>query len=239
MSRRTVYYRIRDSRLHTIRTRCGSQRVLLESIEATEAGAFRHSITNHEYNFTVLVWKGYGVFPRCKNVVKAEWIACNRLENMALSTTARKAIGVARTSHELGRVELQVILEDDPVRHVLTDRQWDRLDLTREGLMRHNVVRVRWFLDPVGLHLRQQIDVRVAPRVDHPLGPDQRCAVRVGTRENGVQGNPRHAIGAGVGQAHGRRARVLVPEDDDLAAADRAPAGRSNTATAATRRDHA
>jgi excisionase family DNA binding protein len=34
VSRRTVYYRIRDGRLRTIRTRCGSQRVLLESIEA-------------------------------------------------------------------------------------------------------------------------------------------------------------------------------------------------------------
>jgi hypothetical protein len=78
---------------------------LSEPIETTEIGGFRHSITNHEYNFTVLVWKGYGVFPGCKNVVKAEWIACNRLENMALSTTARKAISVARTSHDLGRVE--------------------------------------------------------------------------------------------------------------------------------------
>jgi excisionase family DNA binding protein len=34
VSRRTVYYRIRDGRLQTIRTRCGSQRVLLSSIEA-------------------------------------------------------------------------------------------------------------------------------------------------------------------------------------------------------------
>lgn len=34
VSRRTVYYRIRDGRLRTIRTRCGSQRVLLSSIEA-------------------------------------------------------------------------------------------------------------------------------------------------------------------------------------------------------------
>src|SRR5213595_1423001 len=33
VSRRTVYYRIRQGRLRTIRTRCGSQRVLLESIE--------------------------------------------------------------------------------------------------------------------------------------------------------------------------------------------------------------
>ena len=33
LSRRTVYYRIRDGRLTTIRTRCGSQRVLLSSIE--------------------------------------------------------------------------------------------------------------------------------------------------------------------------------------------------------------
>ena len=34
VSRRTVYYRIRDGRLRTIRARCGSQRVLIESIEA-------------------------------------------------------------------------------------------------------------------------------------------------------------------------------------------------------------
>jgi excisionase family DNA binding protein len=33
VSRRTVYYRIREGRLQTIRTRCGSQRVLLSSIE--------------------------------------------------------------------------------------------------------------------------------------------------------------------------------------------------------------
>ncbi len=33
VSRRTVYYRIRDGRLETVRTRGGSQRVLLTSIE--------------------------------------------------------------------------------------------------------------------------------------------------------------------------------------------------------------
>ncbi len=33
VSRRTVYYRIQEGRLETIRTRCGSQRVLLVSIE--------------------------------------------------------------------------------------------------------------------------------------------------------------------------------------------------------------
>ena len=33
VSRRTVYYRIREGRLCTIRTKCGSQRVLLSSIE--------------------------------------------------------------------------------------------------------------------------------------------------------------------------------------------------------------
>ena len=33
VSRRTVYYRIREGRLQTIRTRCGSQRVLVSSIE--------------------------------------------------------------------------------------------------------------------------------------------------------------------------------------------------------------
>jgi excisionase family DNA binding protein len=34
MSRRTIYYRIREGRLRTIRARCGSQRVLISSIEA-------------------------------------------------------------------------------------------------------------------------------------------------------------------------------------------------------------
>jgi excisionase family DNA binding protein len=34
VSRRTVYYRIRDGRLRTIRTRCGSQRVVAPSLEA-------------------------------------------------------------------------------------------------------------------------------------------------------------------------------------------------------------
>lgn len=34
VSRRTVYYRIRDGTLKTVRTRGGSQRVLVESIEA-------------------------------------------------------------------------------------------------------------------------------------------------------------------------------------------------------------
>ena len=33
VSRRTVYYLIRDGKLRTIRTMCGSQRVLLESID--------------------------------------------------------------------------------------------------------------------------------------------------------------------------------------------------------------
>ena len=34
VSRRTVYYRIRDGKLRTMRTAGGSQRVLVESIEA-------------------------------------------------------------------------------------------------------------------------------------------------------------------------------------------------------------
>ena len=34
VSRRTVYYRIREGRLHTIRTLGGSQRVLLDSLRA-------------------------------------------------------------------------------------------------------------------------------------------------------------------------------------------------------------
>ena len=38
VSRRTVYYRIRDGKLLTLRTRCGSQRVLMESIRKLLAG---------------------------------------------------------------------------------------------------------------------------------------------------------------------------------------------------------
>ena len=34
VSRRTVYYRIKERRLQTVRTPCGSQRVLVESISA-------------------------------------------------------------------------------------------------------------------------------------------------------------------------------------------------------------
>lgn len=34
VSRRTVYYRIREGKLKTIRTLCGSQRVLVDSIDA-------------------------------------------------------------------------------------------------------------------------------------------------------------------------------------------------------------
>lgn len=44
VSRRTVYNRIREGRLRTIRTRCGSQRVLLESVESLlREGARRRS----------------------------------------------------------------------------------------------------------------------------------------------------------------------------------------------------
>ena len=35
--RRTVYYRIREGRLHTVRTLGGSQRVLVASLEALKA----------------------------------------------------------------------------------------------------------------------------------------------------------------------------------------------------------
>lgn len=34
VSKRTVYYRIREGRLQTVRTPCGSQRVLRSSVEA-------------------------------------------------------------------------------------------------------------------------------------------------------------------------------------------------------------
>jgi len=44
VSRRTVYYRIRDGKLRTIRTRCRSQRVLMESIEALLRATARPAI---------------------------------------------------------------------------------------------------------------------------------------------------------------------------------------------------
>lgn len=69
---------------------------LVEEVDGLRAGEFRHSITNHEYAFTVMRWSGYGVLPACKNVVHSAWTACNRLENMALSTTARKALEIVR-----------------------------------------------------------------------------------------------------------------------------------------------
>jgi excisionase family DNA binding protein len=34
VSRRTVYYRIREGKLLTVRTRCNSQRVLVDSLQA-------------------------------------------------------------------------------------------------------------------------------------------------------------------------------------------------------------
>jgi excisionase family DNA binding protein len=41
VSRRTIYYRIREGKLKTIRARCGSQRVLWSSIEALQTA--RHA----------------------------------------------------------------------------------------------------------------------------------------------------------------------------------------------------
>jgi excisionase family DNA binding protein len=38
VSRRTVYYRIREGKLRTIRTPCGSQRVLVDSLYALMNG---------------------------------------------------------------------------------------------------------------------------------------------------------------------------------------------------------
>ena len=40
VSRRTVYYRIRDGRLRTIRTLGGSQRVLVDSVEELRGEAY-------------------------------------------------------------------------------------------------------------------------------------------------------------------------------------------------------
>jgi excisionase family DNA binding protein len=39
VSRRTIYYRIREGKLRTIHTRCGSQRILTDSIEELRRAA--------------------------------------------------------------------------------------------------------------------------------------------------------------------------------------------------------
>ena len=62
VSRRTIYYRIREGRLATIRTRCGSQRVLLDSLEnllrnvvgckepsAASPGPVASAVTPHDF----------------------------------------------------------------------------------------------------------------------------------------------------------------------------------------------
>jgi excisionase family DNA binding protein len=46
VSRRTVYYRIREGKLRTIRTRCGSQRVLLDSLYALMNGSSGGAVTD-------------------------------------------------------------------------------------------------------------------------------------------------------------------------------------------------
>jgi A/G-specific adenine glycosylase len=64
---------------------------------AERLGTFRHSITNHEYTIEVFFCRaGRRMCEPCKNVVNCAWIACNQLENVALSTTARKAIALYR-----------------------------------------------------------------------------------------------------------------------------------------------
>jgi excisionase family DNA binding protein len=41
VSRRTVYYRIRDGRLDSIRTRCGSRRIVVHSIDLLKQEGIR------------------------------------------------------------------------------------------------------------------------------------------------------------------------------------------------------
>lgn len=46
VSRRTVYYRIREGRLRTIRTRGGSQRVLVDSVQELRSAEHRRALTS-------------------------------------------------------------------------------------------------------------------------------------------------------------------------------------------------
>ena len=53
VSRRTIYYRIREGRLRTIRAKCGSQRVLLDSLEQLlREGPRRRPRPPREYDST-------------------------------------------------------------------------------------------------------------------------------------------------------------------------------------------
>jgi A/G-specific adenine glycosylase len=54
-------------------------------------GRFRHSITNHNFTFEVVIG-GTAVSVGCKEVVNSAWVPRKLLRNMALSTTARKAL---------------------------------------------------------------------------------------------------------------------------------------------------
>jgi excisionase family DNA binding protein len=58
VSRRTVYYRIHEGRLQTIRTRCGSQRVLVASVEALlrEGRGSRRFRTRHASGSSAAAW---------------------------------------------------------------------------------------------------------------------------------------------------------------------------------------
>jgi adenine-specific DNA glycosylase len=64
----------------------------LEIMPQWEAiGRFRHSITNHIFTFEVVVART-PMSVACKEVVNCAWVSRNSLKNMALSTTARKAL---------------------------------------------------------------------------------------------------------------------------------------------------
>jgi excisionase family DNA binding protein len=52
VSRRTVYYRIREGRLHTVRTLLGSQRVLISSMPAPKALALTVSPVDQPVTFS-------------------------------------------------------------------------------------------------------------------------------------------------------------------------------------------
>ena len=57
VSRRTVYYRIREGRLQTVRTIGGSQRVLLESIERMLRDELRPRVPGADVSGTGLFGK--------------------------------------------------------------------------------------------------------------------------------------------------------------------------------------
>ena len=79
-----------DSRLMHGYWELPSAEELPKAREQEAVGSFRHSITNHNYVFTVVKAK------LARAGSPFQWLEQSRLEGLPLSTTTRKALGLLR-----------------------------------------------------------------------------------------------------------------------------------------------